>query len=35
MDEALMWGRRAVVACRVPVEVREFVRSNKRPEKKP
>jgi hypothetical protein len=34
MDEALAWGRKAVVACRVAVEVREFVRSNKRPEKK-
>ena len=30
MEEALAWGRKAVVACRVPVEVREFVRSNKR-----
>ena len=26
MDEALAWGRKAVVACRVPVEVRAFVR---------
>ena len=25
MDEALAWGRKAVVACRVPVEVREFL----------
>jgi hypothetical protein len=25
MDEALEWGRKAVVACRVPVEVREFL----------
>ena len=24
MDEALAWGRKAVVACRAPVEVREF-----------
>ena len=26
MDEALAWGRKAVVACRAPVEVREFQR---------
>jgi hypothetical protein len=26
MDEALAWGRKAAVACRVPVEVRAFVR---------
>jgi len=26
MDEALEWGRKAVVACRVPVEVRAFLR---------
>jgi hypothetical protein len=26
MDAALAWGRKAVVACRVPVEVRAFVR---------
>jgi len=26
MDEALAWGRKAVIACRVPVEVREFRR---------
>lgn len=26
MDEALGWGRKAVVACRVPVEVRAFLR---------
>ena len=26
MDEALAWGRKAVVACRVPVEVREFLK---------
>jgi hypothetical protein len=25
MDEALDWARKAVVACRVPVEVREFL----------
>jgi hypothetical protein len=24
MDEALAWGRKAVVACRAPVEVRPF-----------
>ncbi len=24
LDEALAWGRKAVVACRVPVEVRPF-----------
>ena len=24
MDEALAWGRKAVIACRAPVEVREF-----------
>jgi hypothetical protein len=26
MDEALAWGRKAVVACRVPVDVRAFLR---------
>ena len=26
MDEAVAWGRKAVVACRAPVEVRAFVR---------
>ncbi len=26
MDEALAWARKAVVACRVPVEVRAFLR---------
>jgi hypothetical protein len=26
LDEALAWGRKAVVACRVPVEVRAFLR---------
>lgn len=25
MDEALSWGRKAVIACRAPVEVREFL----------
>jgi hypothetical protein len=25
MDEALAWGRKAVVACRAPVEVRAFL----------
>ena len=24
MEEALAWGRKAVIACRAPVEVREF-----------
>lgn len=24
LDQALAWGRKAVVACRAPVEVREF-----------
>ena len=28
MDEALAWGRKAVIACRAPVEVRAFFRSN-------
>jgi hypothetical protein len=28
MDEALAWARRAVVACRAPVEVRSFFRSD-------
>ena len=28
LDEALAWGRKAVVACRAPVEVRAFFRSN-------
>jgi hypothetical protein len=31
MEAALAWGRKAVVACRVPVEIREFIRSNKPP----
>ena len=26
LDEALAWGRKAVVACRAPVEVRAFFR---------
>ena len=26
MNEALAWGRKAVVACRVPVEVRAFLK---------
>jgi len=30
LDEALAWGRKAVVACRAPVEVREFLRPNTR-----
>ncbi len=25
MDKALAWGRKAVIACRAPVEVREFL----------
>jgi len=25
LDEALTWGRKAVIACRAPVEVREFL----------
>jgi hypothetical protein len=25
MDEAVAWGRKAIVACRVSVEVREFL----------
>ena len=32
MDEALAWGRKAVIACRVPVEVRAFLRI--RPDRK-
>jgi hypothetical protein len=28
MDTALEWGRKAVVACRAPVEVREWAGSN-------
>jgi hypothetical protein len=26
MDEAVAWGRKAVIACRVPVEVRAFLK---------
>ena len=33
MDEALAWGRKAVAACRAPVEVREFLKL--RPNMKP
>lgn len=29
MDEAVEWARKAAVACRVPVEVREFVENVK------
>lgn len=32
MDEALVWARKAVVACRVPVEVRAFLRFGGRPQ---
>ena len=32
LEEALAWGRKAVAACRVPVEVRAFLRM--RPERK-
>jgi hypothetical protein len=28
MDEALAWGRKSVIACRTPVEVREIPYSN-------
>jgi hypothetical protein len=28
LDEALAWGRKAAVACRAPVEVRPFLRTN-------
>ena len=28
LDEALAWGRKAVVACRAPVEVRAFGRNS-------
>jgi hypothetical protein len=34
LDEALAWGRKAVIACRAPVEVRPFSRSNIVPERK-
>jgi hypothetical protein len=30
LDEALAWGRKAVVACRAPVEVRPFQRRQRR-----
>ena len=30
LDEALAWGRKAVVACRAPVEVRGFQRRERR-----
>ena len=30
LNEALAWGRKAVVACRAPVEVRAFERSSHR-----
>ena len=33
LDEALAWGRKAAAACRVPVEVRAFLRV--RPGRKP
>jgi len=29
LDEATKWGRKAVVACRAPVEVREFLQMPK------
>ncbi len=28
LDDALAWGRKAAVACRAPVEVRPFARTN-------
>jgi hypothetical protein len=28
LDEALAWGRKAAAACRAPVEVRPFLRTN-------
>jgi len=28
LDDALAWGRKAAVACRAPVEVRPFGRTN-------
>jgi hypothetical protein len=31
LDEALAWGRKAAVACRAPVEVREFLRFRPNP----
>ena len=30
MDEAVAWGQKAVVACRAPVEVREFLQMPKK-----
>ena len=30
MDEAVAWARKAVVACRAPVEVREFLQMPKK-----
>jgi hypothetical protein len=30
LDEALAWGRKAAVACRAPVEVREFLQRERR-----
>jgi hypothetical protein len=32
MNEALDWGRKAVAACRTPVEVREFIFRPRQPE---
>jgi hypothetical protein len=29
LDDALAWGAKAVIACRAPVEVRAFFRSNR------
>jgi hypothetical protein len=29
IDAALTWGRKAAIACRAPVEVRAFMRSNR------
>ncbi len=31
LEEAVEWGRRAAIACRVPVEVRPFARMPARP----
>ena len=31
LEEAVKWGRRAAIACRVPVEVRPFARMPARP----
>jgi hypothetical protein len=30
LDEALAWGRKAVIACRAPVEVRAFLAISER-----